>query len=108
MGRLVTILQTLPTLKTRLAQLAHVEQAAGLLSWDQQTYMPAGAAEGRAEQLATLSQLAHQMLTGDEMGRLLQLPNPKRTRRTRTATMFACWPACAAAMTAPRNCPKIW
>jgi carboxypeptidase Taq len=63
---------SLQTLKTRLTQLAHIEQAAGVLSWDQQTYMPAGAANGRAEQLATLSQLAHQMLTGDETTRLLQ------------------------------------
>lgn len=63
---------TLRTLKTRLAQLSHVQQAAGLLGWDQQTYMPSGAANGRAEQAATLSQLAHQMLTSEEMGTLLQ------------------------------------
>lgn len=63
---------TLRALKSRMAQLARIEQAAGLLGWDQQTYMPTGAANGRAEQMATLSQLLHQMLTGDETAQLLQ------------------------------------
>ena len=62
---------TMTALKTRYAQLSRLEQAAGLLGWDQQTYMPTGAANGRAEQSAVLSQIAHQMLTGDDMGRLI-------------------------------------
>ena len=63
---------TMQILKTRLAQMARLEQAAGLLGWDQQTYMPSGAANGRAEQMATLSQLLHRTLTDDETGRLLE------------------------------------
>ena len=62
---------TIATLKTRLAQLARIEQCAGLLGWDQQTYMPPGAANARAEQSAALSQLLYQMQTSDEMGSLL-------------------------------------
>ena len=62
---------TMTALKTRLAQLARIEQCAGLLGWDQQTYMPPGAGQARAEQMAALSQLLHQMHTSDEMGNLL-------------------------------------
>ncbi len=67
-----TTSDTLTALKSRYAQLARLEQAAGLLGWDQQTYMPTGAANGRAEQSAVLSQIVHQMLTGDEMGKLIE------------------------------------
>lgn len=64
--------ETLEALKARLAQMARLEQATGMLGWDQQTYMPSGAANGRAEQLATLSQLIHRMMTDEEMRRLLE------------------------------------
>lgn len=37
--------------------------AADLLSWDQDTYMPPGAAQGRGEQMATLHALRHARLT---------------------------------------------
>ena len=63
--------ETMAALKARLAQIARIEQCAGLLGWDQQTYMPPGAANARAEQIAALSQLLHQMVSGDETGNLL-------------------------------------
>jgi carboxypeptidase Taq len=50
-------------LKTRLAQITDLESAAAVLSWDQQTYMPPGGAEARAEQLATLARLSHELFT---------------------------------------------
>lgn len=62
----------LQELKTRLAQISDLRSAASLLSWDQETYMPPGSAQVRAEQLATLEGLAHQLFTSDEMGRLLE------------------------------------
>lgn len=46
-------------------------KAAGVLEWDQQTYMPPGGAEARAEQKATLEKLAHERFTQDEVGTLL-------------------------------------
>ena len=59
-------------LKTHLSDVVRLNQAAALLGWDQQTYMPPGAAESRAEQLATLSKLAHEMFVADETGRLIE------------------------------------
>ncbi len=62
----------LQQLKNRLAVIADVNGAASLLGWDQQIYMPAGGAAARAEQLATLGRLSHEMLTVSEIGELLE------------------------------------
>ena len=43
-------------------RLGHLEDAAGLLHWDAATVMPAGGADARADQLATLNVLHHQMI----------------------------------------------
>lgn len=43
-------------------RLGHLEDAAGLLHWDAATVMPAGGADARADQLATLNVLRHQMI----------------------------------------------
>lgn len=61
----------LEQLKIRLGQIDDLNRANALLSWDQQTYMPHGGAAARAEQLATLQKISHEMLTADETGRLL-------------------------------------
>ena len=58
-------------LKERVAEIADLEAAGALLGWDQQVKMPPGGAEVRAEQLATLGRLAHEALTSDEIGGLL-------------------------------------
>ena len=58
-------------LKSQLADVVHLQHAAALLGWDQQVNMPPGGAESRAEQLATLSKIAHQKFTSDEVGKLL-------------------------------------
>jgi carboxypeptidase Taq len=63
---------TLPRLKTLLARVADLKGAAGLLGWDQRTYMPPGAVQGRADQAATLAGLAHEFFTDDEVGEILQ------------------------------------
>src|SRR5437867_1946274 len=41
------------------------------LQWDQETYRPDAAAEGRAEQIATLDTLLHQMATSSEYTMLM-------------------------------------
>ena len=61
----------LKQLKDRLATVGDLNSANGLLFWDRQTYMPEGGVAGRAEQMATLSKLAHEILVDDETGRLL-------------------------------------
>ncbi|RPI99048.1 MAG: carboxypeptidase M32 [Chloroflexi bacterium] len=58
-------------LKQRLADVVNLRQAASLLGWDQQVNMPSGGAHARAEQLATLSKLAHEMFASDDVGKLL-------------------------------------
>src|SRR5215210_777745 len=59
-------------LKERLATISDLRSTKSLLFWDQQTYMPGGGVTGRAEQMATLSRLSHEMLTDDETARLLE------------------------------------
>lgn len=62
----------LQLLKERLATISDIDAAMAVLTWDQQTYMPAGGIAGRSEQLATLSQISHEMLVSDETGKLLE------------------------------------
>ncbi len=59
-------------LKQLLAEVSDLHGAIALLGWDQQTYMPPGGAEDRGNQLATLSQIAHNKFTSDEVGQLLE------------------------------------
>ena len=61
----------LKELRTILAEVADLHQAAALLGWDQQTYMPVGAAEGRGFQLSTLQTLVHTKFTAPHVGELL-------------------------------------
>jgi len=49
-----------------------LRSAIALLSWDQETYMPTAAAEARAEQIATLSVMAHALLTEDRTKQLAE------------------------------------
>ena len=58
-------------LKARLATISDVGAASAVLGWDQQTHMPPGGVAGRAEQLATLGRLAHEMLLSEETASLL-------------------------------------
>jgi len=66
-------------LKDRLAAVRDLRSARSLLFWDQQTYMPAGGLAGRAEQMATLSRIGHEMLTDAETGMLLDSSWPEQS-----------------------------
>ena len=59
-------------LQSRLADVHNLHAISSLLDWDQQTYMPRGGANARAEHSATVSKLAHEMLTDDKTGQLLE------------------------------------
>lgn len=50
---------------------AAIGDALAILHWDMATMMPAGGAESRAEQLATLKGMAHETVTAPEMADLL-------------------------------------
>src|SRR4051812_593694 len=58
-------------LKTRLAEIHDLGKVASLLSWDQAVTMPPGGAPARAEQMATVGRLAHELFTRAEIGRML-------------------------------------
>ena len=58
-------------LEARFGRLGAVEEAIAVLHWDAAAMMPSGGAGGRAEQLAVLRVLAHQMLCAPEMADLL-------------------------------------
>jgi carboxypeptidase Taq len=64
--------ETFQALEERLATISDVYSAASVLAWDRQTYMPEGGVRGRAEQLASLARLAHEMLVSPETGELLE------------------------------------
>ena len=64
-------LKTLEPLTNRLLDIQRINSAASVLSWDQETYMPAGGGTARAEQIATLQGIAHQQLGSLDTDRLL-------------------------------------
>ncbi len=55
----------------RVRTMADIDSASSMLNWDQETYMPEGAAESRAEQISTLNALVHQMTVSEEFTDLL-------------------------------------
>ena len=64
-------LKTLEPLAIKLLEIQRINGAASVLSWDQETYMPAGGGAARAEQIATLQGIAHQKLVAPDTERLL-------------------------------------
>jgi carboxypeptidase Taq len=55
-----------------MAALADLRNVAQLLDWDQQTMMPPGGAPARAETVATVQKISHEMFVSDETGRLIE------------------------------------
>jgi carboxypeptidase Taq len=55
----------------RSKELGVLNSCAAVLGWDQQTYMPAGGANLRGEQMALLASLSHQKFTDPKIGELL-------------------------------------
>ena len=56
----------------RLGEISDLERVFSLLSWDQETKMPPLGAAGRAEHLATVARLSHELATTPELGALLE------------------------------------
>lgn len=61
----------LTELKTRLAEINDLNNAAALLYWDQATYMPPGGAEARGRQGATLAKISQEKFIDPAIGKLL-------------------------------------
>ncbi len=60
------------TLETRFRRLGTLEEATAILNWDTATLMPSAAAPARAEQVAALRVIGHEILTAPELGELLE------------------------------------
>ena len=68
--------EKLAQLKTKLAELSDLGGSAALLGWDQQTYMPPGAAEQRGNQQAIVGRILQEWATAPELGKLLEELKP--------------------------------
>jgi carboxypeptidase Taq len=66
----------LRALRERLAEVSDLTRTGMVLAWDQKVTMPPGGHPARAEALATVSRIAHQRFTDDEVGRLLERLRP--------------------------------
>jgi carboxypeptidase Taq len=55
----------------RVRRLRNVDNAAGVLRWDQEVVMPEGGTPARSKQLSALSSVSHELLTAEETGDLL-------------------------------------
>jgi len=58
-------------LREHLAELVDLRNASHLLGWDQQTMMPPRGGPARAESLATLGRISHELFVSAKTGRLL-------------------------------------
>src|SRR3989441_1852021 len=63
--------EPIKALKAHLATVADLRATAAVLRWDQETYMPARGAAGRAEQLGTLTRLSHDLFISSRTRDLL-------------------------------------
>ena len=55
----------------QMRKIADVKYALAVLQWDQETYLPAKGASLRGQQMATLSEIAHQLFVNEKLGALL-------------------------------------
>ncbi len=63
--------------KTKMQKIADVKYASAVLQWDQETYLPPKGNDFRGRQIATLTEIAHQLFTDEKLGALLLELNAK-------------------------------
>ncbi len=54
-----------------MTRIADIRYSNAVLQWDQETYLPVKSAEARGQQIATLSELAHEQFSSPKLGGLL-------------------------------------
>lgn len=59
-------------LKAKNIELSTLSEVMSLLNWDQACYMPPGASEDRARQMATLGSIIHDKATSPDLGQLIE------------------------------------
>lgn len=107
------------TLEEHFARLGHLEDALGFLHWDASVMMPDGAAQARGEQLATLTEMHHGLLSDSRVGEWLaavnvdgldpwQAANLKEMRRARAHAVAVPGELVAALSRASTTCEHAW
>jgi len=71
------VADALERLKERMTDVVDLSGVVRLLSWDQQTMMPAAGVHHRADQMALLQRLLHERIADPEVGRLLDELAPR-------------------------------
>jgi Zn-dependent M32 family carboxypeptidase len=66
----------LSELHRRAREIADLNGIGGLLLWDQNTMMPPGGADARADQFEALERIQHKSLTDPQLGRILEELEP--------------------------------
>ncbi|MBI3443850.1 MAG: carboxypeptidase M32 [Magnetospirillum sp.] len=74
-------------LEARFRKMNAISEALSVLSWDMATMMPEGAAEPRAEQVATLKGINHELLTAPDLEPLLDQAATEALDPWRTANL---------------------
>ena len=74
----------LSELKAHQAVVSDLAQAQAVLSWDENVYLPAGAAAARGQQLATLSKVIHERATDPKIGGWLEVLESSSDAKTDT------------------------
>ncbi|OFY63823.1 MAG: hypothetical protein A3H98_00070 [Bacteroidetes bacterium RIFCSPLOWO2_02_FULL_36_8] len=59
------------SLRSKLSKVTDLRNILSLMQWDEETYMPEKSAGFRAQQLATLSGIIHELFTENELGNIL-------------------------------------
>jgi carboxypeptidase Taq len=71
MIKITNIRDQYETYRAHMRKLADVRAALALMQWDQETYLPKKGEGFRAQQVATLAELAHDLATSEKLGSLL-------------------------------------
>jgi carboxypeptidase Taq len=64
-------MSTYEDFREHVERMSYVEDAAGLLNWDQQVMMPEGGTPARSKQQSALSAVGHELLTDDDLAAYL-------------------------------------
>lgn len=59
-------------LRREITELLHLDQAIGLMEWDEEVMLPVRGRQQRGEQMATLEGLRHSILVSDRLGDLIE------------------------------------
>jgi carboxypeptidase Taq len=81
-------MDTFEPLLSRMQELKDLQGAIGLMTWDQETYMPPAAEGARATQLATIQGLYHERLVDPKVGDWLASLSNLSTERTAMVRAF--------------------